>query len=248
MSTFYFEDLDHKYSGRERFDVYRVQEVLHPTRVAYLGYTERVPTRGMIILLFPDEIKSVSEEVNISANALQRYVMANELGHVYLNDYLLSRGFADRLLGGYTGSVPVFSFPFAKRALSFLEFHEAFSDVTSAKYGGLEMPSILDIYAYVRSGDVPPAYRFSIAMQNFAFRPTVQRYSHHMSEESSPNGDKPLSLSQVSAELRASPELAPLFFEDYIENLEGRLVPMAVPIARMDNSSVEEPSPAEERM
>ncbi len=245
LSKISFDGLDHKYSGREEFEVFDIQKVFHPSRNPYLGYTERVPGRGMIILLFLDEIKLMAEKINVPADAMRQYVMANEFGHVYLNDYLISKGFPDRLLGGYTGSVPVISFPFAKRALSFVEFHEAFSDLTSAKFGGLEMLSILDAYDHIRSRDLPAVYRFSIAMQDFALRPTVQRYSDSMSKESFPNEDKPFPVAQVSADLRASPELAPLFFEDYIESLEGRLIPMAVYIANVGSSNVEDWNPAE---
>ena len=246
LSEFFFDGLDHKYSGREEFEVYDVQEVLHPIRSPFLGYTERVPGRGMIVLLFLDEIKLMAKEINVPAEAMRRYILANEFGHVYLNDYFISRRFPERLLGGYTGSVPVIRFPFAKQPLSIIEFHEAFSDLTSAKFGSLEMPSILDAYDHIRSEDLPTVYRFSIAMQNFALLPTVQRFSDSMSKESFPKKGKPFPLAQVSADLRTSPELAPLFFEDYIESLEGRLIPMAVYIANVGSSNAEDWNPAED--
>jgi hypothetical protein len=246
LSEISFDGLDHKYSRREEFEVFDIQKVLHPSRGSYLGYTERVPGRGMIVLLFLDEIKLMAEEINVPANAMRQYVMANEFGHVYLNDYLISRGFPDRLLGGYIGSVPVVTFPFAERALSIVEFHEAFSDLTSAKFGGLEMFSLLDAYDHIRSGDLPAVYRFSVAMQNFSLRPAVQRYSDSISKESFPNEDEPFSVAQVSSDLRTSPELAPLFFDDYIENLERRLIPMAVYIANVGNPKMEDWNPGKD--
>ena len=248
LGRFDFRHLNHKYTGREQFDIYRVREVLHPTRSYYLGYTERMPGRGMSILLFPDEIRSMSKELNVTEYAMRRYVIANEFGHVYLNDYLLTRGFPDLLLGGHTGSVPAFSFPFSRRSLSFLEFHEAFSDVASAKYGGLDMHSLFDLYAHLRSGDVPPVYRFSIAMQNFAFHPAVKRHLNHMPKQFDTNTDESFAFRQASAELRASPELGPIVYREYVERLEGRLAPLALSIARIGNATVEHIDPVEEQM
>ena len=72
------------------------------------------------------------------------------------------------------------------KALSLVEFHEAFSDLASAKYGSLDMPSLLNVYDQIRSRDLPTAYRFAIAMQDFALSPTAQLYSERLSKDSLP--------------------------------------------------------------
>lgn len=229
-----FAGLDgHHYSEREQFEIFDVQEVLHPSRTPFLGYTERIPGHGMVVLFFPVAIASMAEKLDVPVDIMQQYVAANEFGHVYLNDYLLSKEFPHQLLGGYTGSIFKVSFPFSERALSILEFHEAFSELSSAKYGGLEMPSLLDVYNQIRLGDLPKVYRFSIAMQNFALIPAVQLHSAGLSESSLPKEGKPFPIAALAFDLRTSPEVAPLFFEDYISSFEGRMIPMTEYIANV---------------
>jgi hypothetical protein len=236
-----FEGLgEYRYSEFEKYELFDIQEGLHPSRAHHLGYTERVPGRGMIILLFPDAIELMAEKVDVPIQAMRRYVTANELGHVYLNDYLRSKEFPDRLLGGYRGSVVSVKFPFSgTRPLSMVEFHEAFSDLTSAKYGSLEMPSLLDVYDQIRSKDLPRAYRFAIAMQDFALRPTAQLYSESLSKEALPKEGVPFPVAELADDLRTSPEVAPLFFAGYVSSFEERIIPMADYIANIGSTEME---------
>ena len=236
-----FEGLDrHHYSEREKFELFDIQEVLHPIRANQLGYTERVPGHGMVILLFPDAIELMAEKIGVPIDAMRRYVAANELGHVYLNDYLLSKGFPDRLLGGYRRSVPTVTFPFpGTKPLSMVEFHEAFSDLASAKYGSLEMPSLLYFYDQIRSKDLPKVYRFAIAMQDFALNSTAQRYSASLSKDALPREDAPFPVAKLADDLRTSPEVAPLFFADYVSGFEERMIPLAEYIANAGSTEME---------
>jgi hypothetical protein len=192
----------------------------------------------MVILLFPDAIELMAEKVDVPIDAMRRYVAANELGHVYLNDYLLTKGFPDRLLGGYRGSVVSVKFPFFRRPLSLVEFHEAFSDLTSAKYGSLEMPSLLCFYDHIRSKDIPMVYRFAIAMQDFALSSTAQRYSDSLYKDYLPREGVPFPVAKLADDLRSSPEVAPLFFADYVSNFEERIIPMADYIANAGRSEM----------
>jgi hypothetical protein len=235
-----FDGLDeHHYSEREEFEIFDIQEVVHPCRAHHLGYTERVPGHGMVILLFPDAIELMAEKVDVPIDAMRRYVAANELGHVYLNDYLLSKGFPDRLLGGYRGSVVSVKFPFFRRPLSLVEFHEAFSDLTSAKYGSLEMPSLLCFYDQIRSKDIPMVYRFAIAMQDFALSSTAQSYSESLSKDALPREEVPFPVAKLADYLRTSPKITPLFFAGYVSSFEQRLIPLADYIANVGTTEME---------
>jgi hypothetical protein len=235
-----FDGLDeHNYSEREKFEIFDIQEEVHPSRAHHLGYTERVPGHGMVILLFPDAIELMAEKLDVPIDSMRRYVAANELGHVYLNDYLLSKGFPDRLLGGYRGSVVSVKFPFFRRPLSLVEFHEAFSDLTSAKYGSLEMPSLLYFYDQIRSKDIPKVYRFATAMQDFALSSTAQRYSESLSKDSLPREGVPFPVAKLAVDLRNSPEVAPLFFADYVSGFEERMIWLVDYIENVGNAEME---------
>jgi hypothetical protein len=120
-----------------------------------------------------------------------------------------------------------------------VEFHEAFSDLTSAKYGSLEMPSLLDVYDQIRSKDLPRAYRFAIAMQDFALRPTAQLYSESLSKEALPKEGVPFPVAELADDLRTSPEVAPLFFAGYVSSFEERIIPMADYIANIGSTEME---------
>jgi hypothetical protein len=119
-----------------------------------------------------------------------------------------------------------------------VEFHEAFSDLASAKYGSLDMPSLLNVYDQIRSRDLPTAYRFAIAVQDFALSPTAQLYSERLSKDSLPRKGVPFPVAELAVDLRNSPEVAPLFFADYVSNFEERIIPMADYIANAGRSEM----------